>query len=94
MSLTLPSPTIGITWWGGRPRPQPAPGRLLNDRRCLILRGKSGTRASRADQGVRPTINAESHLSGNVSDIGLKPAPPRLTDRKYPSCAPSYIAII
>jgi hypothetical protein len=26
MSLTLPSPTIGITWWGGRPRPQPAEG--------------------------------------------------------------------
>jgi hypothetical protein len=25
MPLTLPSPTIGITWWGGRPRPQPAP---------------------------------------------------------------------
>ena len=56
--------------WARRP-----PGRLLEDRRCLILRGKSGTRASRADQGVRPTINAASHLSGKVSDIGLKPAP-------------------
>jgi hypothetical protein len=45
------------------------PGRLLFSARAFILREKSGTRASRADQGVRPTINAESHHSGNVSDI-------------------------
>ena len=57
---------LGGALWARRP-----PGRLLDDRRCLILRGKSGTRASRADQGVRPTINAESHLPGKVSDIGL-----------------------
>jgi hypothetical protein len=46
------------------------PGRLLFSARAFILREKSGTRASRADQGVRPTINAESQHSGNVSDIG------------------------
>src|ERR1039458_3913975 len=61
---------LGGALWARRP-----PGRLLNDRRCLILRGKSGTRASgprgHPDQGVRPTINAESHLSGKLKSIGL-----------------------
>src|ERR1039458_8617843 len=83
MPLTLPRPTIaslggadalGGALWARRP-----PGRLLNDRRSLILRGKSGTRASwprgHPDQGVRPTINAESHLSGKVSDIGMASCP-------------------
>jgi hypothetical protein len=40
----------------GRP-----PGRLFDGGKRLILLGKSGTRASRADQGVRPTHYAESH---------------------------------
>ena len=47
------------------------PSRLPFSARDLILREKSGTRASRADQGVRPTINAKSQLSANVSDIGM-----------------------
>jgi hypothetical protein len=67
-----PSASLGGADALVRSRP---PGRLLNDRRCLILRGKSGMRASRADQGVRPTINAESHLSGKVSDIGMPSCP-------------------
>ena len=33
-------------------------------RKRLILRAKSGTRASRADQGVRPTNPAAFHLLG------------------------------
>src|ERR1039458_8199238 len=65
---------LGGALWARRP-----PGRLLNDRRCPILRGKSGTRASRGPegtpQGVRPTINAESHLSGKVSDIAMASCP-------------------
>src|ERR1039458_2489686 len=67
-----PSASLGGADALVRSRP---PGRLLNDRRCLILRGKSGTRASRADQGVRPTINAEFHLSGKVSDIVVASLP-------------------
>jgi hypothetical protein len=34
------------------------------------MRGPEGT-----PQGVRPTINAESHLSGKVSDIGMPACP-------------------
>ena len=54
----------------GRP-----PGRLFDGGKRLIPLGKSGTRASRADQGVRPTINAEFHLFGKVSEIGASALP-------------------
>jgi len=50
-----------VFWWGGPLGPRPAPGRLFDGGKRLILLGKSGTRASRADQGVRPTHYAESH---------------------------------
>ena len=63
-----PSASLGGADALVRSRP---PGRLLFSARAFILREKSGTKASRADQGVRPTINAESHHSGNVSDIGM-----------------------
>ena len=75
---------LGGALWARRP-----PGRLLDDRRCLILRGKSGTRASRADQGVRPTINTESHLSGKVSDIGLQPSP-----KGTPGFSPTFFGFV
>ena len=57
--LVFPNPTIGAD--GGadalvRSRP---PGRLADRGKYLIPRRKSGTRASRADQGVRPTTYAE-----------------------------------
>jgi hypothetical protein len=45
-------------WWGGPPGPHPgplpAPGRLFDGGKHLILRRKSGTGASRADQGGPP----------------------------------------
>ena len=64
------------------------PGRLLNDRRCLILRGKSGTRASgprgHPDQGVRPTAYAEPsfaktkwHWAKAPMQDALDPSQPR-----------------
>src|ERR1019366_428713 len=40
---------------------------LLRWRKRSILRAKSGTRASRADRGVRPTNSAASHLLGLTS---------------------------
>src|SRR6266566_4269716 len=41
----------------------------------LILLAKSGSRGTRADQGVRPTTYAEFPVSGKLNRIGLKPAP-------------------
>ena len=61
------------------------PGRLFDGGKRLIPLGKSGTRASRADQGVRPTINAEFHLFGKVSDIGLQPSPEGTPDFSPPA---------
>ena len=46
------------------------PGRLFQAFRQLILREKSGTGASRADQGVRPTINAGVSLLENYAALG------------------------
>ena len=40
------------------------------------MRGPEGT-----PQGVRPTINAESQLSGNVSDIGIPSCPTERAQR-------------
>ena len=37
--------------------------------KCLILRARSGTRASRADRGVRPTNPAAFHLLGLTGGI-------------------------
>jgi hypothetical protein len=48
------------------------PGRIFDRDRRLILRGKSGTGASRADQGVRPTACAKPSLpKTKLSGIGL-----------------------
>ena len=78
---------------GGALRARRPPGRLLDDRRCLILRGRSGTRASRGPegtpQGIRPTINAESYLSGKVSDIGLQPSP-----KGTPGFSPTFYGFV
>ena len=41
----------------------------------LIPQAESGSRGTRADQGVRPTICAESSLNGKLCGIRLKPAP-------------------
>src|ERR1017187_284857 len=57
----------------GRP-----PGRPAGFWKGLILREKSGTRASRADQGVRPTITARIPCIEKACGIRLK-APRLLT---------------
>jgi hypothetical protein len=43
-------------WWGGPPGPRPTPVGLLVPCMMLTSLTASGTRASRADQGVRPTL--------------------------------------
>src|ERR1017187_6197053 len=53
----------------GRP-----PGRPAGFWKGLILREKSGTRASRADQGVRPTITARIPCFEKACGIRLQPA--------------------
>src|ERR1017187_10306173 len=57
----------------GRP-----PGGPVELWKCLTLRTSSGTRASRADQGVRPTILCRIPYLGNPCGIRLKPAPRKL----------------
>ena len=60
--LVFPIPPTCIN--GGadaRVRTRP-PGRLVDGGKRLILREKSGTRASRADQGVRPPIMPNPQL--------------------------------
>jgi hypothetical protein len=53
----------GFPTWGGRPRPRPVPWPARPVSEVLdSSTEQSGTGASRADQGVRPTINAESHV--------------------------------
>ena len=42
--------------WGGRPRPQPAPWPAFRAGQALDSSSKSGSRGTRADRGVRPTI--------------------------------------
>src|SRR5579859_7314386 len=51
---------------GRRPR-RPVPGWMR-----LISLAKSGSRGTRADQGVRPTIYAGFQILAKVSDIGLE----------------------
>ena len=59
MSLSFPNSEDRHKLWGGPPGPQPAPWPACRRCRRLSPHAKSGTRASRADQGVRPTTYAE-----------------------------------
>jgi len=56
--------------WGGRPRPQPAPWPAFRAGNHLILRPKSGSRGTRADQGVCPTNSAAFQVLGKLCGIG------------------------
>src|ERR1035437_4669975 len=51
-------------WWGGPPGPQPTPSSA-----CFVALG-SGSRGTRADQGVRPTICAWPLLFGYLLATG------------------------
>jgi hypothetical protein len=48
------------------------PGRLVAGGKRLIFREKSGSRGTRADQGVRPTIYAEPAPLRKLSGIAQK----------------------
>src|SRR5216683_1180243 len=74
MLLTFPNignavQVVGRTPWSARVPLDPL---LAN--RIRVARRARPTRASAADQGVRPTTGADCAVRGKVSGIGLQPA--------------------
>jgi hypothetical protein len=69
--IVFPLPDVCINRGADPPVRSRPPGRLVEGRSNLILREKSGTRASRADQGVRPTNYAECASAQKLCGIGL-----------------------
>ena len=67
MPLSFPNPVGSFTLWGGPPGPQPTPTSARWE--------KSGSRGTRADQGVCPTIASASPVSGKLSGIGMASCP-------------------
>src|SRR5476651_2707517 len=61
--------------WGGPPGPRGSPWTRFSPTESASSAQGKPTRASAADQGVRPTINADCPILTKPSDIGLKPAP-------------------
>ena len=57
-------------WWGGPPGPQPTPPSACAARNNLISLAGRGSRGTRADQGVRPTIPAGFAAPAKVRGIG------------------------
>jgi hypothetical protein len=57
--------------WGGRPRPRATPRSRISVGKRWISGTKSGTGASRADLGVRPTRTAAPPSFRNYAALGL-----------------------
>src|ERR1035438_7183016 len=70
--LVLPGLNDLKWWWGGPPGPQPTPTSACWVWMNLISLARSGSRGTRADQGVCPTTVSGSPVSGNQSGIGRK----------------------
>src|ERR1035438_9146411 len=65
-----------LKWWrGGPPGPQPTPSSACLVWRKLISLARSGSRGTRADQGVCPTTASGSPALGKLSDIGMPSCP-------------------
>src|ERR1017187_6617663 len=60
------------SWWGGPPGPQPTPTSACWVWMNLISLARSGSRGTRADQGICPTTASGSPVLGKLSDIGRK----------------------
>ena len=58
--------------WGGRPRPRATPRSRISVGKRWISGTKSGTGASRADLGVRPTRTAAPPSFRNYAALGLE----------------------
>jgi hypothetical protein len=58
-------------WWGRTPGLRPTPPSARWRRNELKPRADGGTRASRADRGVCPTIFAGFAILGKLNDIGF-----------------------
>src|ERR1035438_3544347 len=83
----IPSPEPP-SWWGGPPGPRPTPpSACWHIAGCRYRWSGSGTRASRADQGVRPTICAEWSPGSNSVALGqeCRRHSPSPTGRPQPS---------
>src|ERR1022692_4549252 len=59
------------SWWGGPPGPQPTPTSACWVWMNLISLARSGSRGTRADQGVCPTTASGSPALRKLSDIGM-----------------------
>jgi hypothetical protein len=69
--LAGPGLRIPRKWWGGPPGPRGTP-----PSRDILQGAGRPTRASAADQGVRPTNPSATASLGKLGGIGLKLAPP------------------
>src|ERR1022692_4639011 len=69
------------SWWGGPPGPQPTPTSACWVWMNLISLARSGSRGTRADQGVCPTTASGSPALGKLSDIGMASCP--TTSERY-----------
>src|ERR1035438_1821635 len=63
------------SWWGGPPGPQPTPTSACWVWMNLISLARSGSRGTRADQGVCPTTASGCPVLGKLSGIGRKRLP-------------------